>query len=80
MTDNLTPSVDIEIAEDAPKQSLVKKILQQPKKLAVGAGIALALVAGAVWFAVQRMDEEDFEDEASQELDDVIVVKETPVA
>ena len=30
--------------------------------MSIGAGIALTLVAGAVVFAVSRMDEEDFEE------------------
>lgn len=64
MSDNTI--VPEEITEVAPKENFVKKALRHPKKLAVGAGIALALVAGAVLFAVKRMDEEDFEDEFSE--------------
>lgn len=69
MTDPII--VPAEITEvEAPKQNFFKKILHQPKQLLVGTGIALALVAGAVWFAVSRLDEEDFEETyPQQELD-----------
>ena len=54
--------VPAEISETAPaKENFFKKILHQPKKLIIGAGIALTIVAGAVVFAVSRQDEEDFE-------------------
>ena len=61
MTDPII--VPAEISETAPaKENFFKKILHQPKKLLIGAGIALTFVAGAVVFAVSRMDEEDFEE------------------
>ena len=61
MTDPII--VPAEISETAPaKDNVLKKILHQPKRLLIGAGIALTLVAGAVVFAVSRMDEEDFEE------------------
>lgn len=68
MTDN-TIVVEESTVETPEKVPFFKKILNDPKKLAIGAGAALALVAGAVWFAVKRSDEEDFEDEFPSELD-----------
>lgn len=67
MTENneiIVTSEDIE----TPKENIVKKALRHPKKLAIGAGIALATVAGVIWFAVKRSDEEDF-DEFDSEFD-----------
>lgn len=61
MTDS--PIVVAEITEVAPKENFVKKLITEPKKLAVAAGVALALVAGVIVFAVKRMDEDDFDDE-----------------
>jgi hypothetical protein len=52
---------------EAPKDNFIKKALRNPKQLAIGAGITLAAIAGVVWFAVKRSDEEDFNDEFSEE-------------
>lgn len=54
---------------EAPKETLVKKVLRHPKKLAFAAGVGLALVGGALLFAFKRMDEEDFDDEHPTEFD-----------
>ena len=60
MTDPII--VPAEISEtELPKENVFKKILHQPKRLLIGAGIALTIVAGAVVFALSRQDEEDFE-------------------
>ena len=73
--------VPAEISETAPaKENFFKKILHQPKKLIIGAGIALTIVAGAVVFAVSRMDEEDFEDTfPREELDAEVPADDTTV-
>lgn len=71
--------VPAEITEPAPKENIVKKVLRQPKKLLVGAGIALAFVGGAVWFAVSRMDEEDFEDTYPSEPAEIDATEDTTV-
>lgn len=68
MTENNEIFVTAETIE-APKETLVKKALRHPKKLAIGAGIALATVAGVIWFAVKRSDEEDFENEFPSEIE-----------
>lgn len=68
MTENNEIFVTAETLE-APKESLVKKALRHPKKLAIGAGIVLLTVGGAIWFAVKRSDEEDFETEFPSEIE-----------
>lgn len=69
MTDNNIVNAEI---EEAPKESIVKKALRHPKKLAIGAGIALATVAGVIWFAVKRSDEADFEDEFPSDIENSV--------
>ena len=72
--------VPAEISETAPaKENFFKKILHQPKRLLIGAGIALTLVAGAVVFAFSRMDEEDFEDTFPRENEDEVSADDTTV-
>lgn len=66
MTDPII--VPAEISDAAPKENVLKKIIHDPKLLITGAGVALALVAGAVWFAVKRMDEDDFDETFPEEL------------
>ena len=68
MSDNIIVPAEISDAE-LPKENVFKKILHQPKRLLIGAGIALTIVAGAVVFGLSRMDEEDFEDTFPREND-----------
>lgn len=72
--------VPAEISDAAPaKENVFKKILHQPKKLLIGAGIALTIVAGAVVFAVSRLDEEDFEETFPRENADEVPADDTTV-
>lgn len=59
---NIVPTEATEL-EVAPKRNFVKEVLHDPKKLVIGAGIAVAAIGAVVWFAVKRSDEEDFNDE-----------------
>ena len=76
MSDNII--VPAEISDAAPaKENVFKKILHQPKKLLIGAGIALTIVAGAVVFALSRQDEEDFEETFPRENFDEVPADDT---
>lgn len=72
--------VPAEISETAPaKENFFKKILHQPKKLIIGAGIALAVAGGVVVFALSRQDEEDFEETYPRDNVDEVPADDTTV-
>lgn len=61
--------IDTTEVTETPKVSVFKKIVTNPKKLAIAAGLTLATVAGVVWFAVKRQDEDDFDSEFPTEIE-----------
>lgn len=57
----ITESTEIE-----PKPGRFSKFIPTTKTLLIGAGVAAITVAGAIWFAVKRQDEDDFESELAK--------------
>ena len=78
MTDPIIVPAEISDAE-LPKENVFKKILHQPKKLIIGAGIALAVAGGVVVFALSRQDEEDFEETYPRDNVDEVPADDTTV-
>ena len=60
MSDNNVVTLPV---EKPSKLDKLKETVKNPKTLMIASGLALAAVAGAVWFAVKRSDEDDFEAE-----------------
>lgn len=62
-----TPTIVVENATVVePVVSKLKKFIPTTKTLLIGAGVAAITIAGAVWFAVKRQDEDDFESELAE--------------
>lgn len=57
----ITESTEIE-----PTPGRFSKFIPTTKTLLIGAGVAAVTIAGAIWFAVKRQDEDDFEDELAK--------------